>query len=110
MERRRKSRSPQTRGSLNEGTGTNDPISSVPDLPYIEETIAVGAITIGMIPPVKECVAIAHEGKHTLAMLKRRKGESLPQLLIRLELAIALAHTADAFTDEINRPPTPECP
>lgn len=110
MERRRKPKSAQTRGSLNEGAGTNNPTSSLPDLPYIEETIAAGEITIGIIPPIKECVAIAHEGRNTLAMLKRRKGESLPQLLVRLDLAIALAHTADVFTDEINRPTTPERP
>lgn len=92
MERRGKSNASHPRGGVNA------------DLPYIEETIAQGEITIGIIPPIKECVAIAHEGKHTLAMLKRRPGESLAQLLNRLELAIALAHTADIFTDEINRP------
>jgi len=37
-------------------------------------------------------------------MLKRRKGESLAQLLSRLDLAIARAHTEDVFTDEINPP------
>ena len=62
----------------------------------------LGAITIGVVPPLKECVAIAHEGRHTLAMLKRQKGESLTELLSRLNLAIARAHTEDIFTDEIN--------
>jgi hypothetical protein len=66
-------------------------------LPYIEETIAQEEITIGIIPPIKECVAIAHERKPTLAILKRRQGESLAQLLNRLELAIALAHFAETF-------------
>ena len=47
---------------------------------------------------------MAHEGHHTLAMLKRREGESLAQLLTRLDLAIARAHTDDIFTDEINTP------
>jgi len=47
---------------------------------------------------------VAHEGRNTLAMLKRRKGESLAQLLSRLNLAIARAQTDDAFTDEINPP------
>jgi hypothetical protein len=37
-------------------------------------------------------------------MLKRQKGESLAQLLTRLDLAIARAHTDDIFTDEINTP------
>jgi hypothetical protein len=51
---------------------------------------------------VKECVAIAHEGKITQAMLKRRKGGSLAELLTRLDHAIGLAHTEDIFTDEIS--------
>ena len=38
----------------------------------------------------------------TLAMLKRRNGESLAKLLSRLDLAIARAHTENTFTDEIN--------
>jgi len=62
-----------------------------------------GGISIGIIPPLKECIAVAHEGRNTLAMLKRRKGESLAQLLSRLDLAIARAHTEDVFTDEINQ-------
>ena len=36
-------------------------------------------------------------------MLKRRKDESLAQLLTRLDLAIARAQTDDVFTDEINQ-------
>jgi hypothetical protein len=37
-------------------------------------------------------------------MLKRQKGESLAQLLSRLDLAIARAQTHDIFTNEINPP------
>jgi hypothetical protein len=103
VERRRKSTAPQPRGGIEEGTATNLP-TNLPDLPYIEETIENGGITIGIIPPLSECVAVAHEGRHTLAMLKRQKGESLAQLLSRLDLAIARAQTDDVFTDEINRP------
>ena len=102
MERRRKSTTSQTRGGVNEDVATNVPTNSLPELPYIEETIENGGITIGIIPPLSECVAVAHEGRHTLAMLKRQKGESLAQLLSRLDLAIARAHTDDIFTDEIN--------
>ena len=102
MERHRKSRAPQPRGGINEDAATNVPTNSLPELPYIEETIENGGITIGIIPPLNECVAVAHEGRHTLAMLKRQKGESLAQLLSRLDLAIARAHTDDIFTDEIN--------
>jgi hypothetical protein len=37
-------------------------------------------------------------------MLQRRSGESLQQLLERLDAAIELAWTADQFTNEINTP------
>ena len=33
-------------------------------------TIENGGITIGIIPPLSECVAVAHEGRLTLAMLE----------------------------------------
>jgi hypothetical protein len=102
LERRRKSTAPHTPGGLNEDTATNAPTNSLPDLPYIEETIAQGGISIGIIPPLRECIAVAHEGRNTLTMLKRRKGESLAQLLSRLDLAIARAQTDDIFTDEIH--------
>jgi hypothetical protein len=102
VERRHKSEASDTRGGVNQEAATNASTSSLSELPYIEETIARGAITIGVVPPLQECVAIAHEGRHTLAMLKRQKGESLTELLSRLDLAIARAHTDDIFTDEIN--------
>jgi hypothetical protein len=104
LERRRKSTAPQPRGGLNEDAATSASPTSLPDLPYIEETIEQGGISIGVIPPLMECVAVAHEGRNTLAMLKRQKGESLAQLLTRLDLAIARAQTDDIFTDEINPP------
>jgi hypothetical protein len=102
LERRSKSKASHPRGNIDHGPTAKPPARSVPDLPYIEETIACGAITLGVIPPLNECVAIAHEGSNTLAMLKRRRGESLAELLSRLDLAIARAHTDDIFTDEIN--------
>jgi hypothetical protein len=104
VERRSKSTAPQPRGGLSDEAATNVPPNNLTELPYIEETIEHGGISIGIIPPLKECVAVAHEGRHTLAMLKRQKGESLAQLLSRLDLAIARAHTDDIFTDEINPP------
>ena len=104
MERRRKHTAPNRRGGLDEGASTNVPTSYLPDLPYVNELIEVGGISIGIVPPVTECVAVAHEGKNTLAMLVRRKGETLAQLLIRLDLAIARAQTEDVFTDEVNPP------
>jgi hypothetical protein len=104
VERRRKSTAPQPRGGINEDAATIVPTNSLPELPYIEETIEHGGISIGIIPPLRECIAVALEGRHTLAMLKRQKGESLAQLLSRLDIAIALAHTEDVFTDQINPP------
>jgi hypothetical protein len=70
LERRRKSTAPQPRGSLEEGIATDVPTNRLPDLPYIEETIEHGGISIGFLPPLRECIAVAHEGRHTLAMLK----------------------------------------
>ena len=104
MERRRKSTTPHPRSGLEEGAATNVPKSKLPNLPYVNEIIEVGSITIGIMPPITECVAVAHEGRNTLAMLVRRKGETLTQLLTRLDLAIARAQTEEVFTDEVNRP------
>lgn len=97
MARRRKSNR-HNRGGLNENAA-----GSLSHLPYVNEIIELGGISIGVIPPLTECVAIAHEGKNTLAMLVRRKGETLVQLLTRLDLAIARAQTEDIFTDEVNQ-------
>jgi hypothetical protein len=62
-----------------------------------------GQITLGALHPIK-CVAIANDEHNSLAMLQRRPGETLQQLLERLDAAIDLAWTADKFTDEINTP------
>ena len=70
-------------------------------LPNISELIADGEITLGELYPVG-CIATATDGHNSLAMLKRRRGESLLQLLTRLDQAIATAVNQDIFTDEIN--------
>lgn len=70
-------------------------------LPNIESLIEDGEITVGVIRPVG-CVAIANDGHNSLAMLKRRNGETLQQLLIRLDQAIAKAADGGEYTDEIN--------
>ena len=49
-------------------------------------------------------VAIAAEGRQTLAMLRRRKDEIFKQLLARLDLAIAKATIDDVYVDEVNAP------
>ncbi len=72
-------------------------------LRHISELIAYGEITIGEKFRVG-CIAAAHDGHNSLAMLMRRKGENLFQLLIRLDQAIAKANNEGVFTDEINSP------
>jgi hypothetical protein len=70
-------------------------------LPHIADFIEDGEITLGQMYPVG-CVAIANDGHNTLAMLVRRNGETLAQILARLDQAIAKALDEDIFTDEIN--------
>ncbi len=60
-----------------------------------------GEITLGALPP-HECAATAADGSNCLAMLVRRDGESLNALLRRLDKAIGLAWSNDAFIDEVN--------
>jgi hypothetical protein len=70
-------------------------------LPNLAELITYGEITIGVLRPVG-CVATATDGHNCLVMLVRRRGESLAQLLTRLDQAIEKALTEDVYTDEIN--------
>ena len=72
-------------------------------LPHIAEFIDYGEITLGKMYPIG-CVAVAADEHNSLAMLVRRKGETLAQLLTRLDQAIAKALEDDVFTDEINPP------
>lgn len=62
-----------------------------------------GEITVGAVGPV-ECAAVASDESSCLAMLQRRDGETLYQLLTRLDAAIARAWDDGEFTDEINPP------
>jgi hypothetical protein len=100
MEHRRKPPARTARSRLN-----TDNLAKVADLclPNIEALIEDGEITLGVIRPVG-CVAIANDGHNALAMLKRRPGENLADLLLRLDSAIELAIEHEKFTDEINTP------
>lgn len=83
---------------------------SLPSLPNIEQLVdGAGQITIGAIHPLR-CVAIANDGHSSLAMLLRRDGETLTQLLIRLDAAIAKAYDENTLTDEVNVPPPRQSP
>jgi hypothetical protein len=97
VERRRRS---ATRKSRIVPSAGKDSTVNLP-FPYIADFIEDGEITLGQMYPVG-CVAIANDGHNTLAMLVRRDGETLAQLLARLDQAIAKALDEDIFTDEIN--------
>ena len=103
MEHRRKlanrKRTPSVEKPTAEGSSTVDILS----LPNIAELIEYGEITIGVVRPVG-CVAVANDEDNCMAMLARRDGETLAQLLARLDRAIGKALTEDIFTDEINPP------
>ena len=70
-------------------------------LPSIEELMKYGQITVGNVLPVG-CVAVAHDGRQTVAMLLRREGETVAELLTRLDLAIAKARAEGIRVDEVN--------
>jgi hypothetical protein len=60
-----------------------------------------GQITIGRIGPV-QCAAIASDEDQQLAALVRNPGESLEDLLVRLDAAIEQFLKDDVYIDEIN--------
>jgi hypothetical protein len=100
VERRRKSVSRRS-GRRVESRAASPPDPVRLPLPHIAEFIEDGEITLGQMHPVG-CVAIANDGHNTLAMLVRRDGETMAQLLTRLDQAIAKALDEDIYTDEIN--------
>ncbi|WP_284279385.1 hypothetical protein, partial [Limnobacter litoralis] len=72
--------------------------------PHVEAIVhGGGQIMIGSIKPIRHA-AVAHDGKKTLAMLRFKAGESLEQILHRLELAIAQAQLDGHCVDELNKP------
>lgn len=86
--------------------GTPAPASSVNTeaLPNIAALVeAGGQIMVGTVKPI-ENAAVAHDGKKTLAMIRKRPDESLEQLLQRLDAAIAAARHSGRRVDEINQP------
>lgn len=71
-------------------------------LPHIEALIdSGGQIMLGTMAPIAGA-AVAHDGKKTLVMLRRRKGETACDLLWRLDHAILTAKTTGNRVDEIN--------
>lgn len=74
-------------------------------LPHLEAFVmgGDGQISIGALRPIA-CAAVASDHHRMLAALVRRPGETLPQLLERLDRAVRLAVENDVLTDEINPP------
>ena len=60
-----------------------------------------GQIMVGTVAPIRDA-AVAHDGRKTLVMLRRRPHEPIPDLLARLDVAIATAKATGARVDEIN--------
>jgi len=60
-----------------------------------------GEVTLGRCGSV-QCAATASDYDQGLAMLARRPGESLVELLQRLDAAIEDAYERDIYADEIN--------
>lgn len=58
---------------------------------------------MGTIAPIKDA-AVAHDGKKTLVMLKRKPTEPIADLFARLDAAIATARSTGQRVDEINSP------
>ena len=63
-----------------------------------------GDITVGAVGPVR-CAATAADEYQCLAMLARRPGESLMDLLQRLDAAIGDAYETNVYIDGVNAPP-----
>jgi hypothetical protein len=62
-----------------------------------------GQIMLGTIKPISDA-AVAHDGRKTLAMLRRQPTEAIADLLLRLDAAIAIAKSSGSRVDEINKP------
>ena len=102
MEPHRKPATRKPRGALKKNAAEKPEAPSL-RLPHIADLIAYGEITVGRLRPIG-CVATACDDDITMATLVRRKGETLLQLLTRLDQAIAKAYEEKICTDEINPP------
>jgi hypothetical protein len=80
---------------------TNTPqINQFPNIASLLDQ-AGGHISIGRMPPI-EGAAVAVNEQGLMASLVRRNGESLPDLLQRLDAAIGKALQEGVVTNEIN--------
>ena len=106
--RRRKAKQGSTRGVGAKTRSSEAPHASLPPelvLPNLEAFLEGedAQISVGAIGPI-QCAAVASDADNMQAALIRRPGETLQQLLERLDAAVLLAIEQDIFTDEINPP------
>lgn len=94
MERRRKSATRVATGRVK-----SDATSQWPALQHLINN--EGSFVIGYVEPIP-CAAIASDEHNMLAALQCRRGESLVDLLNRLDAAVAKAVDDEIYTDEIN--------
>src|SRR6266702_1620219 len=102
MERSRKTNARITKSRIDLPEYFNSPFA-ISMYPHIDEFTERGQIVIGYMDPVGS-VAIAAEGRNTIAMLRRGKDETFKQLLARLDMAIESATIDDVYVDEVNIP------
>lgn len=101
MESRRQRVTRNRNRSLNKKPAEQKSADLPPSLPNIADLIAYGDITIGVLHPIG-CVATACDEDRNLAMLVRRRHETLGQFLTRLDHAIGKDINEDILIDEIN--------
>lgn len=94
MERRSKSKTRVATSRV-----TSETAASWPALQFLVEN--EGSFVVGYVDPIP-CAAIASDEHNMLAALQRRRGESLSNLLNRLDAAVAKAIEHEIYTDEIN--------
>jgi hypothetical protein len=104
LEHRRHSGARRRTRRLDVKTKAKASVDITMSLPNIENLITYGDITLGVLHPVG-CIATAADEDRCLAMLVRRRGETLVRFLMRLDRAIDKALTDDIYTDEINPEP-----
>jgi hypothetical protein len=104
---RNKTRSVKRAKALRQQTPSTSPgQDAAPRFEHLEYLInGEGDITIGRAGPVR-CAATAATEDQCLAMLVRRDGETLLQLLTRLDAAIDKALEEQIYVDEVNKGPT----
>ena len=108
MERRKGARRPgaarrRLSGPAQVSSSAATPADPASPLPTLEDFVLHGGgqLSVGKIGPIR-CAAVASDHHNMLAALQRRKGETLMQLLQRLDAALLRALEDDEFTDEIN--------